>query len=652
MIKKDNTLGTENSVVTPTVIDGQPTDKIDGGAIRGTNLFHSFEQFSVSTGSTAYFNNALNIQNIISRVTGKSISNIDGILKANGTANIFLINPNGIIFGPNASLNIRGSFVASTASSLNFADGIKFSATEPQTIPLLKVSVPIGLQFGATPGSIRNESQASSNNAPVGLEVQSGKTLALVGGDIVLDEGNLTAKGGRIELGSVAGDSLVSLNSTEQGWSLGYESVKNFQNIQVINSSYVDASGEGGGNIQVQGKDLQITGGSSIFTDTLDTQRRGNLTVNASDVVELSGGNPLGVGSIGGGVAGDLTITTRKLIVKHGAQVFVDNSNSESDFVPQLTVNASDVELSGGSSFDNIFIPSGLFSATYGVGNAGNITINTRSLSIQGGAGVSTKSDGFLENGVFLPATGKGGNLTVNASKSIELSGTSLNANGSNPSSLSASTKTSGSAGDLNLSTGQLIISDGAVVTVSSQYPKDVTYAQGAINLGQAGNLNVSAGSILLNEGKLTSNSESGKGGNITLNVQDLLLMRRNSQISTNAETPLSNGDGGNININSKFLVAVPNENSDISANAFTGIGGRVDITTDGLFGIVPQKSPTDPTEKSDITASSQLGVSGEVTIKTLDTDPSHGLIQLPSKVVDASQQITQGCTSRRGKNA
>ncbi|MHC5821722.1 MAG: filamentous hemagglutinin N-terminal domain-containing protein, partial [Nostoc sp.] len=409
MIKKDNTLGTENSVVTPTVIDGQPTDKIDGGAIRGTNLFHSFEQFSVSTGSTAYFNNALNIQNIISRVTGKSISNIDGILKANGTANIFLINPNGIIFGPNASLkNIRGSFVASTASSLNFADGIKFSATEPQTIPLLKVSVPIGLQFGATPGSIRNESQASSNNAPVGLEVQSGKTLALVGGDIVLDGENLTAKGGRIELGSVAGDSLVSLNSTEQGWSLGYESVKNFQNIQVINSSYVDASGEGGGNIQVQGKDLQITGGSSIFTDTLDTQRRGNLTVNASDVVELSGGNPLGVGSIGGGVAGDLTITTRKLIVKHGAQVFVDNSNSESDFVPQLTVNASDVELSGGSSFDNIFIPSGLFSATYGVGNAGNITINTRSLSIQGGAGVSTKSDGFLENGVFLPATGKG----------------------------------------------------------------------------------------------------------------------------------------------------------------------------------------------------------------------------------------------------
>ncbi|MHC5779951.1 autotransporter outer membrane beta-barrel domain-containing protein, partial [Nostoc sp.] len=390
--------------------------------------------------------------------------------------------------------------------------------------------------------------------------------------------------------------------------------------------------------------------------------------VNASDVVELSGGNPLGVGTTSAGVAGDLTITTRRLIVKDGAQVSVDNSNSESDSVPQLTVNASDsVELSGGSSSDNIFIPSGLFSATYGVGNAGNITINTRSLSIQGGAGVSTKSSGFLENGVFLPATGKGGNLTVNASKSIELSGTLLNANGSNPSSLSASTNTSGSAGDLNLSTGQLIIRDGAVVTVSSQYPnpKDVTYTQGTINLGQAGNLNVSAGSILLNEGKLTSNSESGKGGNITLNVQDLLLMRRNSQISTNAETPLSNGDGGNISINapSGFIVAAPLENNDITANAFSGSGGKIKINAKSIFGFVPRTradlvrllNTKDPKQlnpnnllTSDITAFSQQNrlFNGTVQINSPDADPSKGLVELPVNVVDASQQIVADCNS------
>ncbi|MEH2109763.1 filamentous hemagglutinin N-terminal domain-containing protein [Nostoc sp.] len=666
-IQKDGTLGSESSIITPKLIDGQPIDQIDGGAVRGTNLFHSFEQFSVSTGRTAHFNNAINIQNVISRVTGNSISNIDGILKANGTANLFLINPNGIVFGANASLNIGGSFVASTASSLNFADGTKFSSTSPQTTPLLTLSVPIGLQFGATAAPIRNQSQAKPDGAVnilrqgVGLQVQQGKTLALIGGDITLKGGNITAKGGRVELGSVAGNSLVSLSPTNQGWALGYEGVQNFQNVELIQlnkiRSTVDTHGEGGGNIQVQGNLVRVAGSLLILVDPFGVQSGGNLTVNASESVVVEKDARLFTQSFSNGTSGNINVTTKKLIVRGGAQL-----------EGQLTINASDsVELIGGTSIPLLqdgsdLIPSGLFSATYGSKNAGSITINTAKLRIQGGARISTSSEGIYMSilNQFTPATGKAGNLTVNASESVELIGTSPN--GSRLSGLFSGTQGPEDGGNLTLTTERLIIKDGAAITVSSQALKNVIYVGDPNNLGKAGDLNITARSILLdNRGKLTAETESGRGGNITLQVRDLLLMRRASQITTNAGTTGLGGDGGNIIIKvpNGFIVAAPFGNSDITANAFSGSGGKVTITTKNIFGFVPRTRADverlDPQEinpknlrTSDITAFSQQNpsLSGTVQINSPDADPSKGLVELPVNLVDASQQIAAGCNS------
>ncbi|MBD0388172.1 MAG: filamentous hemagglutinin N-terminal domain-containing protein, partial [Nostoc sp. C3-bin3] len=431
---------------------------IEGGTQAGSNLFHSFKEFSVGNGITAEFRNTEGIENIISRVTGDSVSNIEGIIKAQHTANLFLINPNGIIFGSNASLQIGGSFVASTASSLNFFDGTKFSATDTQTTPLLTVSVPIGLQFGAAAAPIRNQSQAKNPdgkttnifNQPVGLQVKPSKTLALVGGDITLEGGNLTAASGRIELGSVAGNSLVSLKLKDKNWILGYEGVQNFHNIRFIRRifndsgipSQVDASGESGGSIQLQGNSVELVG-------------------HLVRLISQTTGNTKGE---------DLNITANKLIVSDGAQVLTSTRGTGTG--GNLTVNASkSVELIGSSLLPNTnnTLPTSLASSTFGEGDAGNLTIRTGRLRIQDGATVSAESSGRRvppENILYQSAKGNGGNITVIATESVEITGTS--ANSSLISQLVASTRGSGSAGNLEIRTGQLIVRDRAAITVSS----------------------------------------------------------------------------------------------------------------------------------------------------------------------------------------
>lgn len=633
------------------------TITIGGGTRSGNNLFHSFEQFSLSTDSTAYFNNPIDIQNIISRVTGNSISNIDGILKANGTANLFLINPNGIVFGSQASLNINGSFLASTASSINFADGTKFSVTSPQTTPLLTVSIPTGLQFGAIAAPILNQSQAKPGGAvnifrqPVGLKVQPGKTLALVGGDITLEGGNLTAASGRIELGSVAKNSLVSLSPTNQGWILGYEGVKEFQNIRLISrtvgntafTSHIDASGEGGGSIQIQGKNVELIGNLvRLITRT--------------------------TGAIDGQ---DLTITANKLTVRDGAQVLTSTFGNGAG--GDLILNVSDsVEVIGGF-FDpntNRSFSSALVSATAGGGKAGDMVINTSKFRIQNGAEVSTESSVRSINSQLIPAKGAGGNLTVNASESVEIFGRSSRGFASG---LFATTFGTGEAGKVTITTGQLIVRDGSTIAVSSKLPPmsaNVVYVGDVDNLGAAGELNISARSVLLDtQGRLLSEARSGRGGNITLQLRDSLLMRRESQISTNAGTADTGGDGGNITIDVPrgFIIAAPLENSDITANAFSGSGGRITIKANSIFGFVQRDrkdlvrllQTEDPTklnprnlQTSDITAFSQQNpsLSGNVQINTPDADPSKGLVELPSNLVDASQQIVSSCNSSNQK--
>ena len=438
---------------------------INEGTRAGSNLFHSFEQFSIPTESSAYFNNAPDIQNIISRVTGTSLSNIDGLIQANGTANLFLLNPNGIIFGPNSSLSIGGSFVGTTASSINFADGTQFASNAPQTTPLLTVSVPLGLQFGSNPGRILVQGQGEGIRTTVdlidtsfGLRVQPNATLALIGGDVALEGGTLKTAGGRIELGSVAGPISVSLTPVDKGWALGYEGVQNLQDIQLSQQTAVDASGLGGGDVQVWGRRVTLTNGSQIEASTIGSGPGGTLAVTTSEVVELIEESGLfsSVYPEATGAGGNLTLKTGRLSVRNGAQIGAVTFGEGS--AGTLAINAKDsVELIG-TSTDGRFPSSLSTSAQRGAtGVGGSVTLETGRLSIRDGAQISASTSG----------TGAGGTLAINAKDSVELTGTSTD--GQFPSSLSTSVEqgATGVGGSVILETARLSVRDGAQVSAS-----------------------------------------------------------------------------------------------------------------------------------------------------------------------------------------
>ena len=247
----DNTLGPESSRSVDDTINNLPSDRISGGATRGSSLFHSLREFNIGEGRGAYFDNPSGITNIFTRVTGGNNSNILGTLGVLGNANLFLINPKGIVFGPNARLDVRGSFLASTADSILFNNGVEFSSVNPQAAPLLTVNIPVGLRFRENPGAIVNASSVTQviegTTVPVGLAVPPGQTLAIVGGDLIFNNGFASALSGNIQLGSVASPGFVSFNITPIGLGLDYTNVEIFGNIELSGLSAVTASGPGEG---------------------------------------------------------------------------------------------------------------------------------------------------------------------------------------------------------------------------------------------------------------------------------------------------------------------------------------------------------------------------------------------------------------------
>jgi filamentous hemagglutinin family protein len=823
-ITPDGTLPNNSSVK----LEGN-TFNITGGTQAGSNLFHSFQEFSIPTGGTAFFYNAGDIQNIISRVTGGSVSNIDGLIRASGTANLFLINPSGIIFGPNASLNIGGSFVATTANAIQFGNQGFFSATNPNTPALLTVNPSAFLfnQIAAAP--IQNNSVAlteveSSGLYIRGLRVPDGRSLLLVGGNIQMDGGELNAFGGRVELGGVSGAGTVGLNIDSNSLSLNFPDASERASVSLGDKSRVDVRADSGGSIAIHARNIDISGGSGLLAGIADglgatTAVAGDITLDATETVqinnssisnyvekqavgnggnitvkgktlEMSNGAQLITGTLGRGDAGSVSIQAFDSVSLTGEQTAIYSSVGSSYTSAfgnsgSIKLQARSLSLTNGAKFiastfshgdgGNIFVrvddsvsiegnsllfeppwsatqapltvvrylrspaipflnltekntSSGIFSTVESgaKGNAGQIEIQARLLRLTQGAQVQslTRGEGKAGNirvnsnlvhlsgvapSTYIPSTyipyfspyfstylggfssglitsaeegarGQGGNIeltadTLRLSDGAVLSARTrshfrggdviVNANNleiTSGAQILTSAYSSGQAGNITVNTTDVNISgsDPTYKTRLEQFNEAIVDNDGSDSglfasvrgkaTANAGNIAVNSRIIRLdNRGTIKTGTTLGEGGDITLNVRDILLLRNNSSITATAGTAQQPGDGGNITINAPegFIVAVPGENSDITANAFTGIGGNVTINASGIFGT--QFREKENPQTSDITASSQFGQDGTVELNTPDIDPTQGLINLPTEPVEP--QVASGCTALSSQN-
>ena len=663
--------------------------EITGGEQAGNNLFHSFEQFSVPKNGSIHFLNTAIIKNIITRVTGNHPSHIQGTITTEGTANLILLNPNGITFGENAKLQIGGSFLGTTAQRIQFADGTVYDTTDPTSDPLLTVTAPIGLGFGATPADIINKAgrfgQLDALLEP--LQVPTGETFALVGGNILLQGGLIEAPAGQVELGAVAGENQVGITETETGWKLNYDQVTAFANIELLNDSSLSASdpGDAGndslatrGSIQLQGKEIRLENNSTLGIDNNDRFPSEVIFLGATDAVMLREGSTISSTTFfGNGRAGNILIETPTLILLDSSRIVANTILSEGRG-GNIIINAEDtVKLDGVS----VISTETFGEASIAEGDAGDINIKAGNLQLtNGGRIVSSVRDG---------SSGDGGTINIEITESLEINGSEVNQftqetqfsriaseSVTRPPRLGQAALTTGNAGTVNISTPHLTLSDGGQISVatlrkaqgkagslrinadnllitgensgifaSSVSPQDagnltieansVRLQQGgeisatATGTGEAGNVNISTNFLQLQQGNISADTQTGKG-NITLTTRDLRL-RDNSNIRTNA---FGFADGGNITVNTDTVTLL--EASQINANAQQGFGGRVVINTQGIF-LAPNTA---------ITATSERGeaFNGVVEINTPDDQGTLAFIFRDQS--SASLEIYQECVA------
>ncbi|MEQ9236291.1 two-partner secretion domain-containing protein [Coleofasciculus sp. E2-BRE-01] len=530
----DSTLGGERSVVTPDVIiQGFSADQIDGGAIRGANLFHSFSEFNVGAGQRVYFANPTGIDNILSRVTGTDVSDILGTLGVNGRANLFLINPNGIVFGKNAQLDVQGAFVASTAEEWVFEHGTEFSATNPQAPPLLTINLTPGLQYGSNyQGAI-----ASSGSLAVGGDlILAGRTL---------DLSNQVQAGGILTL--FATDTLKVRDSVASPFiasAMGQLLVQGNQAVDIFALNHPDSGLFSGGDMVLRSgntvsADAHFWSGGNFRIEQLDSSL-GNLSSPYDPVIRASGDvsfNDYTGPSLHILAGGSVTIS---------GNVAIEGVEANAD-----AINGDIIVLSDGTEIT--------------INGSIRPTLDIRAGTTDFGTPDAAPIDNFNPFGDFdsapmIDALGTGTSADIRIAGLIDIQ----------------------AADGLVLLTNQYrpnLSLSGGVITVPGIFTDDFERRF----VGNSGSIFIdSRGDIEM--GQIDTSSFSGNGGEIRIISDQNITFTDNVDSSVRPDDGLGFGVGGNITVTAQEEIVLPSVNSSIiSATLGQGKGGDIEINTRSL---------------------------------------------------------------------
>jgi filamentous hemagglutinin family protein len=579
----DGTVGPPSTLSGPNYMIGH-----DLGTQSGSNLYHSFDKFNVDTGESATFTGPLDINNVFGRVTGGE-SIIDGQISSDmPNADIYLINPRGIIFDENATLNVPGSFYASSADQIILKDGTTFSATNPQNDPPILSAEPFSA-FGFLDDDTLPASISITGSQ---FEVEAGKTFALVGGEITINDANISGgQGIEIESRNVAPITVTNSDMKVEGEGrIFFRGGK----LVVMNSGILVNSESANSRIEVDATDMQLTTDSTIFLRAIGESDAGsiligtghlnNLTIKNSKIVDRNDGSGkggeiqikaansitledkslLGVGTTSSGDAGLLAIDTGSLSL----------TNSNIAATTSGSGNAGDIQIKATNSI-TLVSDSGLIVVTdEGSGDAGSLDIETGSLSLTNSSVLGGTT-----------GTGNAGEIQIKAANSITLS---------EKSTLGVATSGSGDAGSLDIETGSLSLTNSDIGATTS-------------GTGNAGDIQIkAANSITLEEGSqlVVGTFGSGDGGSLAIETGSLSLT--NSTVGGASTGP---GNAGDIQIK--------------AANSITLEGSELVVTTlgSGDAGSVYIETGSLSLTNSNIAAfTSGIGSAGEIQIKATNS--------------------------------